>query len=276
MSARTPGAPLRVAMVGHGSIATSVLALLADDRRIVFDPVVVSTRSLARLRAQPASPTPVRFVDVLDPHAAPRPDLVVECAGHGAIAQHVLPALAAGIDALVVSIGALSDAALAARLEAAARVGAAQVHLLAGAIGGIDALAAARHGGLDEVAYRGCKPPLAWRGTPAEAAHDLAAIDRPTTIFEGSARDAAARFPKNANVAATVALAGLGLDATRVTLVADPLAGGNLHHIDARGAFGRLSIDLQGEPLATNPKTSALTVLSVVRALKTRVSPIVI
>ncbi|MGE0313983.1 MAG: aspartate dehydrogenase [Lautropia sp.] len=261
-------------MIGHGAIATGVMSLLADDARIAFDPVVVSRGSLARLRAQGASSP--RFVDRLEIGGAARPDLVVECAGHGAIAEHVLPALEAGVDALVVSIGALSNAALAARLEAAALAGGAQVHLLAGAVGGIDALAAARHGGLDEVVYRGCKPPLAWRGTPAEDGRDLAAIDRATVLFEGSAREAAARYPKNANVAATIALAGVGLDATRVTLVADPAAGGNLHRIDARGAFGRLVLELQGEPLASNPKTSALTVFSVVRALTNRVSPITI
>lgn len=251
--------PLRIAMIGRGAIATSVMAMLADDARIVFGPHIVSSRSPA-----------------FDPDAAPRPGLIVECAGHGAIRQHVLPALNAGIDALVVSIGALSDPLLAQQLEGAARAGGAQVQLLAGAIGGIDALAAARFAGLDEVVYRGCKPPLAWRGTPAEVAHDLAAIAEPTTIFSGSAREAAARFPKNANVAATVALAGLGLDATRVTLIADPHAAGNLHRIDAKGAFGRLTLELQGEPLAANPKTSALTVLSVVRAITNRVAPMMI
>ena len=251
--------PLRIAMIGGGAIATSVMAMLADDARIVFDPHIVT-----------------RHAPPLDPGAHPRPDLVVECAGHGAIRQHVLAALAAGIDALVVSIGALSDAALAQALEEAARAGGAQVHLLAGAIGGIDALSAARLGGLDEVVYRGSKPPLAWRGTPAEQDFDLAAIDAATTIFSGTAREAAARFPKNANVAATVALAGLGLDATRVTLVADPRGAGNLHRIDAKGAFGRMTLELQGEPLAANPKTSALTVLSIVRAIKNRIEPLAI
>lgn len=33
------------------------------------------------------------------------------------------------------------------------------------------------------------------------------------------------------------------------------------------GAFGRLDLTLENEPLAANPKTSALTVYSIVRAI---------
>src|SRR5262249_49576705 len=88
--------------------------------------------------------------------------------------------------------------------------------------------------------------------------------------------EAALLYPQNANVAAAVALAGLGFDATEVELVADPDAGGNVHEIEAEGAAGRFAIQLQGKPSRSNPKTSALAAFSGARALLSEPAPIVI
>ena len=115
--------------------------------------------------------------------------------------------------------------------------------------------------------YRSRKPPAAWRGSPAEKLVDLGALTRRTVLYRGTAGEAALLYPQNANVAAAVALAGLGFDATEVELVADPDAPGNVHEIEAEGAAGRFAIQLQGKPSRSNPKTSALAAMSVARAL---------
>jgi aspartate dehydrogenase len=86
-------------------------------------------------------------------------------------------------------------------------------------------------------------------------------------LYRGTAGEAALLYPQNANVAAAVALAGLGFEKTEVELVADPEAPGNVHEIEAEGAAGRFAIQLQGKPSRSNPKTSALAALSVARAL---------
>jgi aspartate dehydrogenase len=277
---------IRVTLIGLGAIASAALPLLRGDPALRVDRVVVrpGRAAAARDALQALGCSDVQAVEGLDwaavaklePGHPGRPDLVVECAGHAAIETHGLPALAAGIPCALVSVGALSVPGLAERLEAAARSGGTQVRLLSGAIGAIDALAGSRIGGLDRVAYIGRKPPRAWKGTPAEASCNLDAITTATAIFEGTAREAAAQYPKNANVAATVALAGLGLDSTQVTLIADPAVDQNVHELQAEGAFGSLALTLRGRPLAANPKTSALTVFSVVRAIRQQAHALVI
>ena len=267
---------LSVTMIGCGAIGAGVLELLQRDADLRIDAVVVPRAGHAEARATLERWAPwARLVERVDEVEA-APDLLVECAGHAAVEEHVLPALARGIPCVVASIGALADADLARRIEDAARAGRTQVQLLSGAIGGIDALAAARVGGLDEVIYTGRKPPQAWKGTPAERACDLDALTAAHLIFSGSAAEAALLYPKNANVAATLSLAGLGLQRTQVQLYADPGVDENVHHVQARGAFGRFELTMRGRPLAANPKTSALTVYSVVRALRNRALPIAI
>ena len=257
---------LKITMIGCGAIGVAVLELLENDPQLRVEQVIASAGSEALVQQRLASfKRPPQVLTALPAEA--RPDLLVECAGHLAIEEHVLPALERGIACLIVSVGALSEPGLVERLEAAAARGNTRIELLPGAIGGIDALSAAKVGGLDSVDYTGRKPAKAWKNTPAEQVCDLEAISEATVIFHGSAREAARLYPKNANVAATLSLAGLGLDRTRVTLIADPLSEENVHHFEARGAFGGFEMSLRGKPLQANPKTSALTVYSVVRAL---------
>ncbi|VVN90104.1 aspartate dehydrogenase [Pseudomonas fluorescens] len=196
-----------------------------------------------------------------------KPDLVIECAGHSAVVHCVPEFLKAGIDVVIASIGALADKALSESLEQAALSGNARLILVSGAIGGLDALRSARSAGLDEVVYVGRKPPRAWVGSPAEDDFDLSTITVPTTIFRGTAAQASIRFPKNANVTAAVALSGVGFDNTQVELVADPGVDKNVHEVQAKGAFGELSIRLANNPLPDNPKTSWLAALSIEEAV---------
>ena len=259
---------LHVSMIGCGAIGVGVMELLKSDPEVAFDVVIVPEAHMDKARVLVYALAPLARVEMR--LGEERPDLLIECAGHQAIEEHIIPALLRGIPCMVVSIGALSEPGLVEKLEAAACKGKTQVQLLSGAIGAIDALSAARVGGLDSVVYTGRKPPHAWKDTPADDLFDLDGMTTATMIFEGSARDAARLYPKNANVAATLSLAGLGLDHTQVRLYADPGVSENVHHVEAKGEFGGFELTMRGKPLAANPKTSALTVFSVVRALGNR------
>lgn len=259
-----------IALIGYGGITRTVLAQL--DAAGALDSVggVLVRPGRAPKDAQ------VPVVESLEALLAEAPALVAECAGQPAVEAYGETVLRAGIDLMIISIGALADQDLFDRLTAAAASGGARILLPAGAIGGVDALAAMRLGGLDSVTYRSRKPPQAWKGSPAEEMCDLDRLTIAAVLYAGTAREAARRFPKNANVAATVALAGLGLDDTTVELIADPRAPGNIHEIEAAGASGRIHIALEGHPSPDNPRTSALTALSVARALLHRRETIVI
>jgi aspartate dehydrogenase len=203
-----------------------------------------------------------RQFHALDDFIEWRPSLVVECAGHAAVKDAVPSLLKNGTDVIVLSIGSFADAEVYDAANRAAAEGGGRLIAATGAIGGIDALRSARAAGLDRVTYVGRKPPAAWQGSPAAKEFDLARLSAATTIFEGDAATAAKLYPKNANVTAAVALAGIGFSGTRVTLVADPALSRNVHEIEASGAFGTMRVVLENEALPGNPKSSWLAALN--------------
>jgi aspartate dehydrogenase len=266
---------ISVGLIGYGGIAQDVLAALRASAANEVTIVGALARP-GRSNEARANLREIDIVETLDALLARTPSIIAEVAGQPAVAEHAEGVLRRGTDCLVISVGALADRALLARLKSAARDGNSRILLPAGAIGGIDAIAAMRVAGLTSVRYRSRKPPAAWRGSPAERVADLDRLSQRTVLYRGSAGEAALLYPQNANVAAAVALAGLGFDATEVELVADPDAPGNVHEIEAEGAAGRFAIQLQGKPSRSNPKTSALAAMSVARALLNASATIVI
>ena len=243
---------MHLALIGYGAIARGLLATLSSHGGVPARLTVLSRKPLELPDARVVHRTP----DLL----AARPDLVVECAGHEAVRDHACATLRAGIETLIVSAGALADPDLLAMVRAAARTGRTRAVIPPGAVGAIDVLAALRPSGLQSVTYTGRKPPGAWgRNDPSE-----------TVIFEGTAREAALAWSKNANVAATIALAGAGFEGTRVRLVSDPGVTRNVHEIAVRAGAADFAFRIEGHPSPDNPKTSATTALSVAREVMNR------
>ena len=260
-------------MIGCGAIGEAVAGYLAGHDNVEIGVAIVNRGRESR--ARDVFGVAVEVASSID-DVTTQVDLAVDCAGHPALRQHGEAVLSRGINLISVSSGALADAGLYDRLAAAAERGGAQLRVASGAIGALDALSAAGVGNLTQVTYRGRKPPQGWRGSPAESKLDLDSLSEPTVHFSGSARKAALEYPKNANVAASVALAGIGFDETTVELIADPGVTRNVHEIVAEGDFGRYEFRIEGESLPDNPRSSALTAMSVVREILNPASPIVI
>ena len=249
----------KIMLIGFGAMAQAVIERLPDGVSIGW--IVAREAHHEAIRAQ--------FGGAVAALASPAdcaeaPDLVLECASQQAVAQYGEEILHRGWHLAVISTGALADSALEQRLLSAGG----KLTLLSGAVAGIDGLSAAREGGLKRVTYRSRKSPASWRGSYAEQLIDLNAVSQAQVFFEGSAREAARLFPANANVAATVALGGVGMDDTRVQLMVDPATTRNTHTLHVEGLFGEFHLELSGLPLASNPKTSTLAALSAVRACR--------
>lgn len=191
--------------------------------------------------------------------------LVVECANQKVVKECADFFLSKGIDLVIMSMGALVQGTFFADLAAKAEERGCHIYIPSGAVGAIDALKAAKLGGLEEVTLTTRKPPRALGKVDGVNLNELR---EPRTIFEGPATEAVVKFPQNVNVAATISLAGLGPDKTRVRVVADPGIDQNIHEIRARGAFGSLEIRLANRPNPDNPNTSLLACLSVISLLR--------
>jgi aspartate dehydrogenase len=175
-------------------------------------------------------------------------DVVVEAAGHAAVAEYGCQTLDRGRDFCLLSVGALANEQLSNRLQSAAKRGRGRVVIPAGALAGFDGLQSLSADGLVRVKYTSTKPPGAWRDT--------------------------ALFPKNANLAAAVALAGLGFEDTEVELIADPNATENSGRLVAQSTHSRLDVTMSGSGYGDNPKTSRITAMSVVACLRNQTAAI--
>jgi len=268
-------------VIGIGSITTDLVEVLSRALDARLDRLTLLVRpgraeaARSLVAAARGCAEAVEVVDDVDALIAAGPDLVLEAAGHGAVAAFAEPLLGAGLETVIASTGALADAGLHYRLAAAARRGGTRLVLPAGAVGAMDILAGVRLSAVEAVTYTSRKPPGAWRGTPAEAMLDLDGLTEPATFFDGTARDAARDYPKNANVAASIALAGVGFERTRVRMVADPGARANIHGFTVASEAADISVQIEGKPSPRNPKTSLPTVYSLAREVMRRTQPIV-
>ena len=261
---------LRVGLLGGGTIARLVLGQTLSGGLAGIEIVALLARAGSARSGALAHEFGITVVQTRGALLAARPDAVLEAASHEAVREHLVALLDAGITTVVLSAGALVDDRLRKSAEAAAERSGARLYVPSGGIGGLDALKTACLAGVDDASIQVAKPPAAWKGIPYVEARGLRleGLTSPLTLFEGSAREGAPHFPQNVNIAAILAMAGIGLDRTRLKVIADPGLTLNTHTIRVAGRSGRFKLVLENVPAPENPKTSWLACYSALAALR--------
>lgn len=262
----TDGARRRIGIIGFGASGRGTVDLIAAGAAGPLEVCGVLVRHPERY-AEDAARSGWLFTNSLDELLSTDPHVVLELAGHSALAAYGETILRRGIMLMSVSAGLLGDAAVLETLVDAATQNGVRLILPSGAIAGLDAIESAAVTGIDRVRHVVRKPPRSLLDDPIEL-EAVMTSGEPRTLYEGPAREATRRFPQNVNVVAMVALAGIGMDRTTVAVIADPSVEHNTHEVTAEGAFGSIEIRVRNVPSPLNPKTGLIVAGSVIRALR--------
>lgn len=191
-------------------------------------------------------------------------DIVFEAASQKAVEEYAESILQKGIDLILMSVGSLLDSDFKNNLENTARKNKCKIYLPSGAVCGIDGVLSASIDEVYEVTLVTTKPSVSLGKK----------YERRTIVYSGDAREAVKKFPMNLNVAASLSIAGIGFDKTKVEIVADPVVSRISHKILAHGSFGRLRAEVENMPNPNNPKSSYMASLSAIATLKRIINPI--
>ncbi|UCE37952.1 MAG: aspartate dehydrogenase [Thermoplasmata archaeon] len=262
---------MNIGIIGCGAIG-STLAKAAEDMEEVseiylFDKSHVCSRVLEDKLSKVISI--LTFEELVA-----KSDFIIEAASQEAVSLFCKKILEKGKDLMIMSVGALVDDDLREDLKTTAKKHDCKIFLPTGALSGVDGLASAAVFGIEEVILTTRKPPSAFSDVEfiKKEGIDLENLSSPKILFEGTAKEAVKLFPKNVNVAATVSLAGMGFERTKVKIIADPSTEQNHHQITVKGEFGSMNSEVDNLPFERNPKTSKIAAASAIAAMKKIVS----
>ena len=264
-----------ISIIGCGAIG-SELALSVD--RMMMENVTISSfldinlENAETLKSKLSNNSPLifnNFTEFIESESFKNVDLVVETASQNALINYLNPIILLKKDVLVVSVGAFANPDFFSEVLKNVEKNDINLYLPSGAIAGIDAIKSVRNS-ISYVTLTTTKNPNSLKDSPFFKKTNLTidSIKKRTLIFEGSAIEAVQNFPANVNVAALLGLAGIGIEKTKVNVIADPSLRINKHEIKVIGKFGELIVRVKNIPSPTNPKTSYLAILSVIESLR--------
>lgn len=194
-----------------------------------------------------------------------KPSIIIEAASTEACKNYAERILKNKIDFVCLSVCSFADRNFFKRISSLVKKIKNKIYIPTGAIAGIDAISSASLSKeLKYVKLIQRKPPKALLSNSK-----LKKIKKETILLKSTARIACKKFPRNSNIAATLAICGLGFDKTKVIVVADPKVNKNIAEVEALGKFGKLKVILQNNP-SSNPRTSRLTAMSIILSLNKR------
>ena len=191
-------------------------------------------------------------------------DIVVEAASVIAARTYAIEVISHKKDIVIMSVGALADAAFLEQIRRSALESGRKVHIPSGAIFGLDNLKIGKISKITRLLLRTIKSPASL-GIEA---------DRRKLIFSGKANECIKAFPRNVNVSVAMSLAA-GQD-TDVELWVDPAVDRNVHELFVEGDFGETYIRVTNVPSPDNQATSYLAALSILSLLETLNDPIIV
>lgn len=261
---------LRVGLVGFGSVGQELANRLIGGAIPGMLLTTVTARDLdkARLVAQNFERPPL--VVSLD-ELLLRSDIVVECATADAFPEIARKVLAAGKTMVTVSVAGLPNCP---DLLGLAEGSGGCIHVASGALPGMDIIRGVREGQIHSVKLRSSIRPDSLGKEPyiRNKGFDFTvAPASPVQVFQGTAREAAAAFPRHFNVAITLSLGGIGLDRTQVEVVADASIPGPVHHIEVESEDASLTL-ISRNRASRNPRTARLVAPSILAALRSYVT----
>lgn len=263
----------RVAVGGLGAIGLRVAAALDRGDLAGMRLSAVSANNVERARSKLSafkSQPPVVQASQL----AEAADIVIECLPARVFREIAEPAVQQGRHFLPLSVGALLDHL---DLVERARQTGARIVVPTGALIGLDTVRAMAVGAIHEVRLETRKPPAGLAGAPYLEADgiSLEGLSEAKRVFAGTAREAAKAFPANVNVAAALALAGVGPERTMVEVWADPAINRNQQSVTITSDSGEATMTIRNIPSEENPRTGRIVANSVIATLKRFVDPMV-
>jgi aspartate dehydrogenase len=264
-----------ISIIGCGAIG-SELALSVDKMMIenvtILSLLDIKLENAEILKSKLSNNNPIvfnNFSDYIKSDTFKDVDLVVEAASQNALTSYLNPIILLKKDILVMSVGAFANPDFFSQVIKNVEKNDINLYVPSGAIAGIDAIKSVRSS-ISYVTLTTTKNPNSLKDSPFFKKTNLTvdSIKKRTLLFEGSAIEAVQNFPANVNVAALLGLAGIGVEKTKVNVIADPSLRINKHEIKVIGKFGELIVRVKNVPSPTNPKTSYLAILSVIESLR--------